>query len=63
MILVLAGRGQTGALVALLALPYGIQLTRRMRHNMQGPALNAVLAATARISLLLGLMLSIGVML
>jgi len=34
-----------------------------MRHNTSGPTLNALLAATARTSFLLGLLLSIGVLL
>jgi 1,4-dihydroxy-2-naphthoate octaprenyltransferase len=63
LILVVAGRGQMGALLALLAMPYGIQLTRRLRHNTSASSLNALLAATARISLLLGVLLSIGVLL
>jgi 1,4-dihydroxy-2-naphthoate octaprenyltransferase len=63
LILVIAGRGQMGALLALLAMPYGIQLTRRLRHNTSASSLNALLAATARISLLLGVLLSIGVLL
>ena len=49
--------------LALVVLPLGIQLTRRMRHNTSGLSLNALLADTARISLLLGLALSIGVLL
>lgn len=63
LVLILAGRGHIGTLLALLALPYGVQLTRRMRHNTSGPTLNALLAATARTSLFLGLLLSIGVLL
>jgi len=63
MVLVLAGRGHWGALLALLVLPYGIRLTRSMRHNTSGPSLNALLAATARTSLFLGLLLSLGVLL
>jgi len=63
LILVLAGRGHLGALLAQLALPYGIELTRRLRHNTSAASLNALLAATARICLLLGVLLSIGVLL
>ncbi len=63
LVLVLAGRGLLGTLLALVVLPLGIQLTRRMRHNTSGLSLNALLADTARISLLLGLALSIGVLL
>ncbi len=63
LVLVLVGRGLLGTLLALVVLPLGIQLTRRMRHNTSGPSLNALLADTARISLLLGLALSIGVLL
>ena len=63
LLLLVAGRGQVGVLLALLALPYGIQLTRHLRHNTSAESLNALLAATARISLLLGVLLSIGVLL
>lgn len=63
MVLVLAGRGHLGALLALLVLPSGIQLTRRLRHNTSSQSLNALLAATARTSLFLGLLLSIGILL
>ncbi len=63
LVLVLAGRGHGGTLLVLLMLPHCIGLTRRMRHNTSGPALNAMLAATARTSLFLGLLLSIGVLL
>lgn len=63
MVLVLAGRGHPGTLLALLVLPYVIQLTRRLHHNTSGQSLNALLAATARTSLFLGLLLSIGVLL
>ncbi len=63
LVLLLAGRGLVGALLALLVLPHGIGLTRRMRHNISGSSLNGLLAATARISLFLGLLLSIGVLL
>ncbi len=62
-VLVLAGRGHLGTLLALLVLPYGIQLTRRMRHNTSEPSMNVLLAATARTSLFLGLLLSIGLLL
>jgi 1,4-dihydroxy-2-naphthoate octaprenyltransferase len=62
-VLVLATRGHLGALLALLVLPYAILLTRRLRHNPSGLSLNALLAATARISLVLGLLLSLGVLL
>lgn len=63
LVLVLAGRGHSGVLLALLALPHSIGLTRRMRHNTSGPSLNALLAATAQTSLFLGLLLSIGLLL
>ena len=63
LVLVLAGRGHRGALLALLVLPYCIGLTRRMRHNTSGSSLNALLAATARIGFFLGLLLSLGVLL
>lgn len=62
-VLVLAGRGYLGTLLALLVLPYGVQLTRRLRHNTRGQSLNTLLAATARTSLFLGLLLTIGVLL
>ncbi len=63
LVLLLAQRGRPGVLLALLVLPHSIQLTRRLRQTASGQALNALLAATARTSLLLGLLLSIGVFL
>jgi 1,4-dihydroxy-2-naphthoate octaprenyltransferase len=63
LVLMLAQRGRAGVLLALLVLPHSIQLTQRLRQDASGQALNALLAATARTSLFLGLLLSVGVFL
>jgi len=44
-------------LLALLLLPYALQLIRRFRREPPGPGLNRLLAATARFQLVLGLLL------
>lgn len=62
-VLLLAAQGRLGVLLALLVLPHSLQLTRQLRQSASGQALNALLAATARTSLFLGLLMSVGVML
>ncbi|MBI5720306.1 MAG: 1,4-dihydroxy-2-naphthoate polyprenyltransferase [Burkholderiales bacterium] len=61
-VLALAWRGRPGALLALLVLPFAIRLVRRLGRQPPGPWLNAQLAATAKASALLGLLLAAGVM-
>lgn len=63
LVLVLAWRGHPGALLALLALPFSLQLTQRLRPTAHGASLNVLLAATAKVGLILGLLLAIGVFL
>lgn len=63
LILLLAWRGRTGALLALLALPYSVQLTQRLRQETSAASLNTLLAATAKVGLILGVLLSIGMFL
>lgn len=63
LVLLLAARGRPGVLLALLALPYSVQLTRRLSEDAPGASLNAVLAATAKVGLILGMLLSVGVFL
>lgn len=59
----LAWLAHTGALLALLALPYALKLIPQLRCQATGAQLNALLGATAKLGLLLGLLLSIGVFL
>ena len=59
----LAWRGHAGALLALLALPHSLQLTQRLRHDAGAASLNALLAATAKVGLILALLLAAGVFL
>lgn len=63
LVLLLAQQGRYGVLLALLVLPYSLQLTRQLRQSANGQTLNVLLAATARTSLFLGLLMSVGVML
>ena len=53
----------TGALLTLLALPYALKLIPRLRRQASGAQLNWLLGATAKLGLLLGLLLSVGVFL
>ncbi len=53
----------TGALLALLALPYALKLIPRLRRQASGAQLNLLLGATAKLGLFLGLLLSVGVFL
>jgi 1,4-dihydroxy-2-naphthoate polyprenyltransferase len=52
-----------GALLALLALPYALSLIPRLHRQASGAQLNALLGATAKLGLWLGLLLSMGVFL
>jgi 1,4-dihydroxy-2-naphthoate octaprenyltransferase len=60
---VLAWHGRSGVLIAALAAPYAWSLLPRLRRNAGGAALNALLGATARLGLILGVLLSVGVFL
>lgn len=59
--LALAWRGHLGALLALLALPYSVQLITKLRAQASGASLNLLLAANAKLGLILGFLLSLGV--
>lgn len=61
LLLLLAWRGHPGALLGLLALPLSGQLTQRLRPDAPASELNALLAATAKVGLILGALLSIGI--
>ncbi len=63
LVLLLAWRGHTGALLAWLALPHSLQLTQRLRPEAPAEALNALLAATAKVGLILALLLTVGLFL
>ena len=63
LVLLLAWRGHPGALLALLALPHSIQLTQRLRPDASAASLNALLAATAKVGLILAVLLAVGVFL
>ncbi len=63
LILLLASRGRMGVLVTLSALPYCLRLAQQLRQASTGAALNTQLAATAKIGLILGALLSVGVFL
>lgn len=54
-------QGRVGALLALLALPACLSLVRRVAASAPGPALNLLLAGTARNEFLFGLFLAIGI--
>lgn len=54
-----SGRAGAGALLPLLSLPLAIDLSRRLRRDT-GPALNGVLAHTARLLLCFGVLLCLG---
>ena len=62
-VLLLAAQGRFGVLLAWLALPHSLQLSRQLRQGNSGQALNVLLAATARTSLILGLLMCVGVLL
>ena len=63
LVLVLAWRGHPGALLALLALPHSARLSQRLRQQANAATLNALLAATAKVGLILALLLAVGVFL
>jgi 1,4-dihydroxy-2-naphthoate octaprenyltransferase len=58
-----AAAGRPGALLALLALPTCIGLVRRVGRSEPGPALNLLLAGTARAEFVFGALLAAGVLL
>jgi 1,4-dihydroxy-2-naphthoate octaprenyltransferase len=60
---VLALHGRTGVLLVALAAPYAWSLLPRLQRSAGGAALNALLGATARLGLILGVLLSVGVFL
>jgi 1,4-dihydroxy-2-naphthoate octaprenyltransferase len=60
---VLALHGRTGVLLVALAAPYAWSLPPRLQRTAGGAALNALLGATARLGLVLGVLLSVGVFL
>ena len=61
--LVMAMRDQTGATLGLLLLPPSIQLVKQLQRDNDGPALNALLANTAKAGLMLGLLWTAGLFL
>jgi 1,4-dihydroxy-2-naphthoate octaprenyltransferase len=63
LVVLLAWRGHPGALLALLALPHSLQLTQRLRQDASAASLNALLAATAKVGLILAVLLAVGVFL
>ena len=63
MVLLLALHGRPGVLVAALAIPYAWSLLPRLRRSATGAQLNALLGATARLGLLLGVLLTVGIFL
>ncbi|MBP8182757.1 MAG: 1,4-dihydroxy-2-naphthoate polyprenyltransferase [Rhodoferax sp.] len=60
---VLAWHGRPGVLLAAMAAPYAWSLVSRLTRGAGGSALNALLGATARLGLVLGVLLSVGVFL
>ena len=63
LVLLLITRGRSGAWLACLVLPYMLVLVRRLGRRAPGAWLNAQLAASAKASALLGLLLAVGVLL
>jgi 1,4-dihydroxy-2-naphthoate polyprenyltransferase len=63
LVLVLAWLGHTGAMLAWVAVPYALKLIPQLRRQASGAQLNMLLGATAKLGLLLGLLLSVGVFL
>lgn len=63
LVLALAWAGHTGAMLAWLAIPYALKLIPQLRRQASGAQLNQLLGATAKLGLLLGLLLSVGVFL
>ena len=60
---VLAWHGRPGVLLVALVLPYAWSLLPRMKRSAGGAALNVLLGATARLGLMLGVLLSVGIFL
>jgi 1,4-dihydroxy-2-naphthoate octaprenyltransferase len=63
LVLALAWLVHVGALLAWLALPYALKLIPQLRRDAGGAQLNQLLGATAKLGLLLGLLVSVGVFL
>ena len=63
LVLALAWLGHTGAMLAWLAIPHALKLIPQLRRQSSGAQLNQLLGATAKLGLLLGLLLSAGVFL
>lgn len=63
LVVLLALRDRLGVLVTLSALPYCVRLAQQLHQASTGAALNTLLAATAKVGLLLGALLSVGVFL
>jgi len=63
LVLVLAWLGHTGAMLAWVAVPYALKLIPQLHRQASGAQLNQLLGATAKLGLLLGLLLSVGVFL
>ena len=58
-----AGRRSVWLLLPWLSLPNALRLIRALRRSPDGPAMNRLLAGTAQLELLFGLLLSIGLVL
>lgn len=63
LVVVLGLLGHFGVVLAVLAAPYAARLLPRLRRTASGAQLNVLLGATARLGLLLGILLSLGVFL
>lgn len=63
LILALALRGHMGVVIAGVSLPYALKLLPRLRRSANGAQLNMLLGATARLGLMLGVLLSVGIFL
>jgi len=63
LVLALAWVAQPGALLALVVLPLAAKLIPQLHRQASGAQLNLLLGATAKLGLLLGLLLAIGVFL
>jgi len=63
LVLALAWLGHTGAMLAWLAIPHALKLIPQLRRQSSGAQLNQLLGATAKLGLLLGLLLCAGVFL
>jgi 1,4-dihydroxy-2-naphthoate octaprenyltransferase len=61
--LLLALQGWPAALLAFSALPLCLSLARRLAKSEPGPALNLLLADTARAEFVFGLLLTVGILL